>query len=89
MQTTTDSSGHISVSITDTGTGLSEEVSDKLFTSFFTTKPDGLGLGLMISRSIIESHGGHLQATQNPGHQGATFSFDLPVGKVSVDSSHP
>lgn len=89
VQTSMDSSGHISVSITDTGTGLNEEVSDKLFSSFFTTKPDGLGLGLMISRSIIESHGGHLQAAQNPGHQGATFSFDLPVSKVSVDTSHP
>ena len=64
--------------IADTGCGYSEQVADQLFDAFFTTKPGGLGMGLAISRSIIEAHGGRMWATPNPDG-GATFRFTLPV----------
>lgn len=68
----------IVVSVRDTGKGIGEEALRSVFDPFYTTKEDGLGLGLAISRSIIESHGGRLSAADNPG-RGATFSFSLPV----------
>ena len=66
------------ISISDTGIGLPPERADKVFDAFFTTKPQGTGMGLSISRSIIESHGGRLWATGNPD-RGATFQFTLPA----------
>jgi PAS domain S-box-containing protein len=65
------------ISVSDTGPGLPSEQADKIFDAFFTTKPQGTGMGLSISRSIIESHGGRLWATANP-RRGATFQFTLP-----------
>jgi len=65
-------------SVSDTGVGLSTEKMDQIFSAFFTTKPQGSGMGLAISRSIVESHGGRLWATANDGH-GATFHFSLPA----------
>ena len=58
---------------------LDLESLDHLFTAFYTTKPQGMGMGLAISRSIIEAHGGRLWATANE-HRGATFQFTLPAG---------
>ena len=70
-------SDQLRVSVSDTGVGLPPE-GDQIFSAFFTTKPEGTGMGLAISRSIIESHGGRLWATTNsPG--GATFHFTLPT----------
>ena len=66
------------VSVSDTGMGLPPQGTHQIFDAFFTTKPEGIGLGLRISRSIVESHGGRLWATDNPSH-GATFSFTLPI----------
>jgi PAS domain S-box-containing protein len=66
------------VSVSDTGVGLPAGKMDEIFNSFFTTKPAGTGMGLSISRSIVESHGGELWATDNDGH-GATFQFRLPI----------
>jgi signal transduction histidine kinase len=71
--------GHLSVSISDTGIGLPAEGLDLIFDPFHTTKPQGTGMGLTISRSIVESYGGRVWATPNQG-AGATFHFTLPTG---------
>jgi C4-dicarboxylate-specific signal transduction histidine kinase len=78
IETAREDAGGITVKVKDSGVGLSTEVSDRIFQPFFTTKPQGIGLGLSISRSIIESHGGHLGASQNPCG-GAIFQFTLPA----------
>jgi PAS domain S-box-containing protein len=69
--------GHVLISVTDTGVGLPPQQADKIFDAFFTTKPYGTGIGLQISRSIVESHGGRLWAADNPP-RGARFCFTLP-----------
>jgi PAS domain S-box-containing protein len=69
------------ISVTDTGVGVSLEQADQIFNAFFTTKAQGTGMGLSISRSIVESHGGRLWATPNSG-RGATFSFTLPSARA-------
>jgi PAS domain S-box-containing protein len=66
------------ISVSDTGVGLPPEQAEQIFSAFFTTKDKGTGMGLPISRSIIESHGGHLWATGASG-RGATFQFSLPT----------
>jgi PAS domain S-box-containing protein len=68
---------HVVVAVQDAGVGIDAQKTDQLFSAFYTTKPDGMGMGLSISRSIIEAHGGRLWATPNPDH-GATFHFALP-----------
>lgn len=70
--------GGIRVSISDSGVGLSSPSADRLFQPFFTTKVGGLGLGLSICRSIIESHGGRISASANADH-GMTFEFTVPT----------
>jgi signal transduction histidine kinase len=66
------------VSVTDTGPGLGPGEAERIFEAFYTTKPDGTGLGLPISRSIVESHGGRLWGEPGPG-RGAAFRFTLPL----------
>jgi C4-dicarboxylate-specific signal transduction histidine kinase len=66
------------VEVQDTGPGIDPAELDRLFQSFYTTKPDGIGMGLAISRSIIEAHGGRLKAAPNQPH-GAVFRFTLPI----------
>jgi PAS domain S-box-containing protein len=66
------------ISVTDSGVGLPAGHIDKMFNAFFTTKSRGTGLGLAIARSVVESHGGHIWATENSG-QGTTFHFTLPI----------
>jgi PAS domain S-box-containing protein len=70
-------SGQVLISLSDTGVGLPENKEDRIFEAFFSTKPQGTGMGLAISRSIVESHGGRLWAKGNP-ERGATFYFELP-----------
>lgn len=65
--------------------GLPKEKPEQIFDAFFTTKPQGSGMGLAISRSIVESHGGRLWATANDG-RGATFHFTLPTAAEVHDS---
>jgi PAS domain S-box-containing protein len=71
------------VAVEDSGVGLQQENSDRLFDSFYTTKPGGLGMGLSICRSIVESHGGRLSASRNIG-PGATFQLFLPLSREST-----
>jgi len=68
---------NVRLSVKDSGVGLTSEAADKIFQAFYTTKTDGMGIGLSISRSIIEAHRGRLWATPNDG-PGSTFSFSIP-----------
>jgi PAS domain S-box-containing protein len=70
--------GQVQLSVRDAGVGLDPQVMDRLFQPFYTTRNDGMGIGLSVSRSIIERHHGHLWAEQNDG-PGATFSFSIPL----------
>jgi PAS domain S-box-containing protein len=78
--------GQILVSVSDTGVGLPSDKAEEIFNAFFTTKPQGSGMGLAISRSIVESHGGRLWATANDG-RGATFHFTLPIAAEGTKSA--
>ena len=69
--------GKVEVTVSDCGTGVSPANLERLFEPFFTTKPNGMGMGLAISRTIIDAHGGKIQAENNAG-MGATFKFTLP-----------
>ncbi|HVN37970.1 MAG TPA: PAS domain S-box protein [Myxococcota bacterium] len=76
----------VTIRVEDCGIGLKAEEADRLFEPFYTTKPHGMGLGLAISRSILEAHGGRLWAESNPG-RGAVFSFLLPArGRSPLDA---
>jgi C4-dicarboxylate-specific signal transduction histidine kinase len=72
--------GQVVVAVEDSGVGIDEADLDHVFHAFYTTKPEGLGMGLAIARSIVEAHGGQLNARNNPTG-GATFSFTLPAIK--------
>jgi PAS domain S-box-containing protein len=76
--------GQVLISVSDTGVGLPPEQADKIFDAFFTTKTQGTGMGLRISQSIIESHGGSLWAADN-SPRGARFCFKLPAGNETFD----
>jgi len=77
IRTEPDEGGQVRLSVHDAGVGFDPQVMDRLFDSFYTTKNDGMGIGLSVSRSIIASHHGRLWATLNEG-PGATFSFSIP-----------
>src|SRR4030095_8408361 len=72
-------SDKVLVAVRDSGIGIDRQNIEKIFNAFYTTKPQGMGMGLAISRSIIENHGGRLWATAND-NGGATFQFSLPTG---------
>ena len=78
IRSTLSNPGELLVSVEDTGPGIEAEHTDGLFAPFFTTKPQGIGMGLPICRSIIEAHGGRLWAAKNEP-RGAVFHFALPV----------
>jgi PAS domain S-box-containing protein len=73
----------LTVSVTDSGIGISAENANRLFNAFFTTKASGLGMGLSICRSIVEAHGGLMSSSSNEG-PGATFQFTLPIHRKDV-----
>jgi PAS domain S-box-containing protein len=81
ISTEQETSGSVLVSVQDSGPGLGAEGLDRLFDAFYTTKPDGMGLGLSICRSIIEAHGGGIWASHNVG-PGATFQITLPAASA-------
>jgi len=76
---------HVLVTVRDTGPGLDPHGLERLFEAFYTTKPQGLGMGLAISRSIIQAHGGRLWARAN-APQGAVFAFALPIHEAGKSS---
>jgi two-component system sensor kinase FixL len=77
--------GFTLVSVSDTGSGLSEEVREHLFQPFMTTKKEGMGVGLSICRTIVEAHGGSIWAENNEGG-GATFAFTLPTAEAQANA---
>jgi signal transduction histidine kinase len=82
IHTSASGDGAVEIAVCDQGQGIPTEVLDQVFDPFFTTKTTGLGMGLSISRSIIESHGGRLWATSD-GESGTVFRFTLPVADKS------
>jgi signal transduction histidine kinase len=78
IKTQLDQDGRVQISVSDTGVGLPADKAEQIFDAFFTTKPEGSGMGLAITRSILESHGGRIWATAN-SERGATFHFTLPI----------
>jgi signal transduction histidine kinase len=88
ISTGSEASNVVLVSVRDLGPGLDPQSVDRLFEAFYTTKPDGLGMGLAICRSIIEAHGGRLLATANEP-RGAVFQFTLPLERdETVPAEH-
>ena len=83
IQTERDGGEKVRLIVQDTGIGFSPETADRLFESFYSTKNDGMGIGLAISRSIIEAHHGRIWATLNHG-PGSTFAFSIPCGSSGV-----
>jgi PAS domain S-box-containing protein len=77
IRTERDDSESVRLTVQDAGVGFDDQTADKLFEAFYTTKNDGMGIGLSVSRSIIENHHGRLWATANDG-PGATFTFSIP-----------
>jgi signal transduction histidine kinase len=80
-----DASGGVLVAVQDSGPGLNSESVERLFDSFYTTKPGGMGMGLSICRSIVEAHGGRIWATANAG-PGITMQFTLPINDQDTAS---
>jgi signal transduction histidine kinase len=77
IETRADGEANVRLSIKDVGVGIDEQTIKNLFDTFYTSKANGMGVGLSVSRSIVESHKGQLWATANDGH-GVTFSFSIP-----------
>ena len=77
--------GHILISVSDSGIGLPAHEAERIYEAFFTTKPQGTGMGLSISRRIIQSHGGRLWASNNTG-RGTTFQFSLPINVTGSEA---
>ena len=83
IRSRTHEAGQVLVEVQDSGIGIEPENLDRLFSTFFTTKPDGMGMGLSICRSIIEAHGGQVWVSRNAG-PGITFQFTLPSTQASA-----
>jgi PAS domain S-box-containing protein len=88
VRTEREDGDRVRVSVRDAGAGVDPDSMSKLLDAFYTTKSDGMGIGLSVSRSIIERHHGRLWAVPNDG-PGATFSFSIPSGRESVTAAAP
>ena len=88
IRTEREGGDRVRVTVRDAGTGFDRQSMDKLFDAFYTTKSDGMGIGLSVSRSIVERHHGRLWAEPNDG-PGATFSFSIPCAPDSVRTRYP
>jgi PAS domain S-box-containing protein len=88
IRTQRDREGHLAVAVADTGPGLDAKEEQEVFQAFHTTKSNGMGMGLAISRAIVAAHGGRLWAVGNP-EQGATFQFTIPAAQVEESVSAP
>jgi signal transduction histidine kinase len=82
-----DNKKELIVSVKDTGTGIDSDIMPRLFTKFASKSQTGTGLGLFISKSIIEAHGGRIWAENNPDGKGSTFRFALPIQKPHQEQS--
>ncbi len=85
VRTSSGEDGSVIIEVSDTGPGISEEIAARLFQPFVTSKPAGMGIGLSISRRIVEAHGGELSASRN-SENGATFRFSLP--SLETEAQH-
>ena len=83
IQTQRDEADHVRLTVQDSGIGLDPQAVGRLFDAFYTTKNGGMGIGLAVSRSIIENHQGRIWAKPNDG-PGATFSFSIPRSPSSA-----
>jgi signal transduction histidine kinase len=88
IRTEPEGGDRVRLSVRDAGVGVDAQSMNKLFDAFYTTKSDGMGIGLSVSRSIVERHHGHLWAEPNDG-PGATFSFSIPLALESVTDAAP
>ena len=88
IRTEPEQGDRVRVTVRDAGIGVDPQVADKLFDAFYTTKSDGMGIGLSVSRSIVERHHGRLWAERNDG-PGATFAFLVPRDPENVTDAHP
>ncbi|MFZ0695975.1 MAG: HAMP domain-containing sensor histidine kinase [Nitrososphaeraceae archaeon] len=85
ISTDVNDNNYVIIAVKDTGEGINSEIAPRFFTKFTTTSDVGTGLGLYLSKSIVEAHGGIMWAENNPDGKGATFSFTLP--RVSNDTN--
>ena len=88
IRTEQEGGDRLRMTVRDAGTGFDRQIMDKLFDAFYTTKSDGMGIGLSVSRSIVERHHGRLWAEPNDG-PGATFSFSIPLTPETVTDPVP
>ncbi len=88
IRTEREDGDRVRVTVRDAGVGLDPQSMDKLFDAFYTTKSDGMGIGLSVSRSIVERHHGRLWAEPNDG-PGATFSFSIPRAPETITDAAP
>lgn len=86
VRTRQDTRGGIEIAVIDRGPGVPAEIVDRIFDQFFTTKPDGVGIGLALSRSCIEAHGGTIRV-ENGAAGGAVFRIQLPVARVAIQAA--
>jgi signal transduction histidine kinase len=89
IKTEREEADRIRLTVRDAGVGLPPQSLTSLFDAFYTTKSAGMGIGLFVSRSIVESHGGRIWAEPNDGDPGATFALSIPCGPANVGDPAP